>query len=40
VTAYYIVEEEDSFHADDFGNDDVVAKVPLAPTGLAVIISS
>jgi hypothetical protein len=22
VTGYYVVEEEDSFHADDFGNDD------------------
>jgi len=31
VTSYYVVEEEDSFHADDFGNDDA------PPKGLALL---
>jgi hypothetical protein len=25
MTSFYVVEEEDSFHADDFGNDDAPA---------------
>ena len=25
MTSYYVVEDEDSFHADDFGNDDAPA---------------
>lgn len=28
MTRYYVVEEEDSFHADDFGNDDAPAAPP------------
>lgn len=32
MTAYYVVEEEDSFHADDFGNDDAPPRsLALAP---------
>jgi hypothetical protein len=39
MTAYYVVEEEDSFFPDDFGNDDAPKKMPEAPTGLMATLN-
>jgi hypothetical protein len=36
VTSYYVVEEEDSFHADDFGNDDAPARAAALAGGAEV----